>query len=293
MKMTLLGTGTSHGVPVIGCSCKTCTSKDPRDNRYRTSAFIEPYNFLIDTGPEFRLQALRKGITSISAAFITHSHADHLNGLDDLRTFSHSNAPGSASAETEGDGLPVYADKKTISDIKRRFDYAFTPPKEGGGKPKLKLIEAEQFFKDRPLIKDKLSILPVPLLHGTLTTTGWLFTQTENGIKKSIAYLTDCNDIPEQSLALIKENAGVLVHLVIDGLRKEKHSTHFSFEEALCFADKLCPLHTWITHITHNMSHLQIKEFLEEKLCAYKNLTEAVQNGGSVLPAFDGLELEV
>ena len=293
MKMTLLGTGTSHGVPVIGCSCEACTSKDPHDNRYRTSAFIEPQNFLIDTGPEFRLQAIRKNIKQISAVFITHSHADHLNGLDDVRIFSHVNAPGSATSSTPGDGLPVYADKRTMEDIKRRFDYVFTPAKEGGGKPKIHLVEAEQFSSEVPLKKNGLSIIPVPLMHGTLETTGWLFSEIKNGVKKSIAYLTDCSRIENESLTLIKENAGILEHLVIDGLRKEKHSTHCSFEEALSYADRLCAVNTWLTHITHNMTHLKIKSFLEEKIQNYNNLSESVKNGGIVSPAYDGLELEI
>lgn len=293
--MTLLGTGTSHGIPVIGCSCRVCTGKDPRDCRYRCSAFIEPQNFLIDTGPEFRLQAIRAGIKKVSAVFITHSHADHLNGLDDLRIFSHTRAVDPSrpnNRETEGTGLPVYANPATIRDIKRRFDYAFTPLKEGGGKPKFSLIDSSVFSPANPLELGGIKILPVPLRHGSLTVTGWLFTEEKDGIKKSIAYLTDCSRIEQSSFSLIKENAGQLCHLVIDGLRAEVHSTHFSFEQAMEAADILNARHTWITHITHNKSHEEIKDFLSARIKNYKNLSAACAEGGSVEPAYDGLILE-
>ena len=301
--MTLTGTGTSHGIPVIGCSCKVCTSSDPRDNRMRCSAFIEPYDFVIDTGPEFRIQALRQGIKNISAVFITHSHADHLNGLDDVRIFSHTasvDKSGVYKKESQGEGLPVYADSRTIRDIKKRFDYIFTPVKEGGGKPKINLVDVKgpgvnvkEPGVKKPLFINGLKVLPVPLMHGTLEVTGWLFTEEKNGAKKSIAYLTDVSRIEESSFSLIKENCGTLVHLVIDGLRKEKHSTHFSFEEAMQAAEKLLPEHTWLTHITHNMSHAEIQDYVDEKLPEFKELERIVKNGGSVSPAYDGAVLEV
>lgn len=295
MKMTLMGTGTSHGIPVIGCTCKVCRSNDPHDNRMRCSAFIEPYNFVVDTGPEFRIQALRLGIKKVNAVFMTHSHADHLNGLDDVRIFSHTNAVDGSSLytpETKGEGLPVYANKGTIRDIKKRFDYIFTPVKEGGGKPKIHLVDVNDFNQKKTLVLDGLTVTPVPLVHGTLEVTGWLFTEEKNGIKKSIAYLTDLNHIEESSVKLIKENAGKLVHLVIDGLRKEKHSTHFCFKESLETAQKLLPEHTWITHITHNMSHSEIQNYINKELLCFKKLEDIVKNGGSASPAYDGLVLE-
>ena len=146
MKMILTGTGTSHGIPVIGCSCNVCRSSDSRDNRLRCSAFLEsPANILVDVGPEFRIQALKYKINKVDAVFITHSHADHLHGIDDLRVFSHTKALDPAhpdNKETEGEGLRIYTTTHAEHDIRHRFDYIFTPMKEGGGKPKIQIMSA-------------------------------------------------------------------------------------------------------------------------------------------------------
>ena len=139
-------------------------------------------------------------------------------------------------------------------------------------------------------------IIPVPLLHGSLLDTGWLFVETKDcgGVKKTfgIVYLTDCNKIPEESIELIKRNCQNIEHLVIDGLRKESHSTHFSFEEALFEANKICAKHTWLTHITHNMSDDEINSFIQEKIASYSKLKKICETGGSVATAYDGLLLE-
>ena len=303
MKMILTGTGTSHGVPVIGCDCAVCTSPNPKNKRFRASAFVTGTapgsNVVIDTGPEFRLIALKHKINHVDAVLITHSHADHLNGLDDLRIYSHTKSvdpshPETAKFETEGKGLPIYANANTIVDIKNRFDYIFMPVKEGGGKPKLDLTDVAAFSADNPILAGSLTIIPVPLLHGSLNDSGYLLSETgSDGKVHSIAYLTDTNFVPRQSIELIKEHAGILEHLVIDGLRPEPHSTHFGFEGALEVAEVLKPRNTWLTHITHNMSHAAIELFVtalvKEKFPA---LNAIVSAGGSVGPAYDGLVLE-
>lgn len=295
MKLILLGTGTSHGVPVIGCGCKVCRSSDPRDNRLRCSAFLcEPEKILIDVGPEFRIQALRYGIAKVDAVLLTHSHADHLHGIDDLRIFSHSKAfdPHNRGArETAGLGLPVYSGRKVIEDIKVRFDYIFKEVNQGGGKPKLMLVDASRFDENNPIRIGGTEILPVLLKHGYLDDSGWILRQNSARTHKSIVYLTDLSSIPEESVDLIRRFSGRIEHLVVDGLRILPHSTHFSFDQALALADRLSPVNVYLTHITHNLFHYQIQEYIDAIINRYPNLEAAKERGGYVGPAHDGMEL--
>ncbi len=297
MKMTLMGTGTSHGVPVIGCRCKVCRSLDEKDSRLRCSALISgPADVLVDITPEFRIQALRHGISRLDAVFLTHSHADHLHGIDDLRVFSHSrpfdpfNRHGS---ETEGEGLPVYSGRHTIEDIKFRFDYIFKYIGQGGGKPKLNTVCADSFDLENPITVGSLKVLQVPLKHGYLDDSGWLFMEEkDHGSCGSIAYLTDVSFVPEESFCLIRDAVCRPNHLVIDGLRILEHSTHFSFEQALAAADRINPRNVYLTHITHNLFHWQVQEFVDAIIGRYPNLLAARKAGGYVGPAWDGLVLE-
>lgn len=296
MKMILTGTGTSHGIPVIGCSCNVCRSSDSRNNRLRCSAFLEsPVNILVDVGPEFRIQALKYKINKLDAVFITHSHADHLHGIDDLRVFSHTKALDPAhpdNKETEGEGLRIYTTTHAEHDIRHRFDYIFTPMKEGGGKPKIQIMSAENISEKNPLFINGIEILPVMLKHGHLDDMGLLFSEEgKDGKKHSIAYLTDCSFVPENSIELVKNNSGILEHLVIDGLRLEPHSTHFSFAQALEAAQKMNPRNVYLTHITHNMSHVQIEDYVKSILWKFPLLKKNAENGFYVGPAYDGLEL--
>lgn len=296
MKMIIMGSGTSHGVPVIGCSCKVCKSSDPHDKRYRASAFVEsPANIVIDTGPEFRLQALRAGIENIDAVLITHAHADHIFGLDDLRIFSHTKAKDDFNPnnhETEGEGLPIYVNQVNNGIIHETFGYIFTPTKEGGGKPKLNLINNEQFSPSSPLKIKGMEIVPVPIQHGSLPVSGYLLSEIRNGEKYTIAYLTDMNQIEDSSVDIIKFCSGHLEHLVVDALRDRPHSTHFCFDQALGLGERLGARHTWFTHMTHNFSHKEIHEYIQQKLHLYPNLEKIVAAGGSVEPAYDQLEIE-
>jgi phosphoribosyl 1,2-cyclic phosphate phosphodiesterase len=277
MTLTLLGTGTSYGIPVIGCSCAVCTSQDSRDKRSRSSAFVQGggASVLVDAGPEFRQQALVRGITAVDAALITHSHADHIHGLDDLRIFSDIRP---RSSETRSP-LELYATKQTLKDIRKRFSYIFEPVREGGGKPNINMNCCERFTPESPLVVGDLRITYIPMLHGSLTSAGWVFSENDS----SIAYLTDCNKISAQSIERIHRAAhphGRLAHVVLDALRARKHSTHFCFDEALDCAAKIKGESTWLTHICHDMSHEQITEYCVER------------GAQTVLPAYDGLALE-
>ena len=365
MQMILMGTGTSHGIPVIGCGCKVCTSRDKKDKRFRCSAYITSgdtsekkkrtsensisrTDIVIDTGPEFRMQALKYHIRRLDAVLLTHSHADHLHGLDDLRIFSfvkpkecaadkqaladRANAcpgaddssggqavssachaaisPDNVAGAGQGDmscaghvanpyfkadmkPLPIYANSTTIADVKNRFDYVFHEVKQGGGKPQLDMCDCAPFTPEAPLVINTLQILPVPLLHGTLQDSGWLISEVESdGKKHSFAYLTDCSCVPEASIKLILEQAGILDHLVIDGLRVKPHSTHFSFNEALSCAEKIGAKHTWLTHICHDKSHRDIEKYVKQQLHSYPVLESIVAQGGTVGPAWDGLTLK-
>jgi phosphoribosyl 1,2-cyclic phosphate phosphodiesterase len=318
MKMILMGTGTSHGMPVIGCTCHGCTSPHKKDKRLRCSAYVvqsgnsktdrdgKAYgttNILIDAGPEFRIQALEYHLARLDAVLLTHSHADHLHGLDDLRIFSHTKSQMHCSGDTpqsqvcypatEGNGLPVYANTNTIEDVVFRFSYIFSPTKEGGGKPKLDMQDVSKYNGQNPLSVGTVEIIPVPMMHGTMATSGWLLSCTgKDGNKHSMAYLTDCNSISDEAIERITQNCGILDHLVIDGLRARPHTTHFSFDESLACADKIAARYTWLTHICHDMRHTEIQKYVNEHIAAYPHLAETVKLGGSAGPAYDGLILK-
>ena len=305
MKMTLMGTGTSHGVPVIGCTCPVCTSSDSHNTRLRCSALVEEANqhFLIDVGPDFRFQALKYKICRLDAVFITHSHADHLHGIDDLRIFSHKNSFAMSRdrviaekyPETSGEGLPVYTSERTKGYIHQRFPYIFVDHDKGGGIPKLHLIPIDQNTSENPLLlgdEEKIQVVQIPMLHGNHHTNGYVFSHGQNDTKKGIAYLTDCNFISDQSISEVIKAGGQIEHLVIDALREKEHSSHCNFLQALAYAERIGAKHTWFTHITHDMSHEQIQEYIKAHLINFPKLSQIVSEGGSVSPAYDGLILE-
>lgn len=292
MKLTFLGTGTSHGIPVIACDCPVCHSTDPHDKRYRSSAHIETNDGLhiqIDVGPEFRLQAIEHKIKQIDTVLLTHAHADHVFGIDDLRIFScdFKNKPADENSRKilAAPPIPIYTNKTCINDVKTRFNYIFAPVKEGGGHAKIDLQEAT-----KPFFLGKTEIVPIPMMHGYLETTGWLLVEKNpQGEKQSLAYLTDCNFMSQDSINLIKNKCGNLKHLIIDGLRVREHSTHFNFLQAMEVCQQIGGEHIWFIHMTHNESHEQIKEYIKAHLGEFPGLARAK----SVLPSYDGLILEM
>lgn len=305
MKMTILGSGTSHGIPCIACSCSVCQSKDPRDKRTRCSAFVENKNadgttshILIDIGPDFRMQALKNNITTLDAILLTHSHADHLHGLDDIRVFSHTvsrdHIKNPSAENVEGAGIALYANKHTVEDVKRRFDYIFKKTQVGGGKPKIRLEEQTIFERNMPPEFGDIIVTPIPMMHGSLETTGWVLTANNGASEKhSLAYLTDCNFISDKSIQKIIEHGGIIDHCVIDGLREKPHATHFSYLQAMDVAEKIKSRHTWFTHICHLKSHIQIQKYIADHLKNFPTLSKRVSEGGSVDAAYDGLTIEL
>ncbi len=230
LTLTLLGTGTSHGVPSIACRCPVCSSDDPKNKRYRCSALLQysGRNVLIDTATELRLQALRAGMERLDAILFTHSHADHIGGLDDVRSFS----------ERQGAPIPCYGTLETLQDIRRRFDYIFTSTQEGGGKPRLEMIPLQG-----PVNLFGLEILPVPVCHGRLSVLGFRF--------GNAAYVTDTNRIPEGPMDLLRG----LDLLVLDALRWKPHPTHYTVEQALQVIQELRPTRAYLTHLTHDLDY--------------------------------------
>lgn len=256
MRLTFLGTGTSHGIPVLGCGCRVCASADPRDTRYRSSALVEGEGgerVLIDAGPEFRLQALRAGITGLDAALITHAHADHVHGLDDLRPLCRKNP------------LAVWASAEDEAELRERFSYVFRSGQEGGGKPRLSL----RALGAEGVRIGGLQALPIPLRHGERLVYGYRV--------GPLAYLTDCSGIPEASMRSL---SGIRV-LVLDALRERSHPTHFSLREAFAAALELKPERLYLTHICHDLSHEEIMD-----ICAAEGLPFRAE------PAYDGLSVE-
>lgn len=290
MKLTFLGTGTSHGVPVIKCNCKVCRSKNKKDKRYRSSVFIQTNknkNILIDIGPEFRIQALENKITKIDTLLLTHSHADHFHGIDDLRIFScnmYKKPEDPKSLEQyNAPPIPIFANSSTVQDIGTRFSYFFNQCKEGGGFAK---VELKEITNTESFIHDDITITPIPMLHGRLETCGWLLSEKQkDGTTHSIAYLTDCSFIANDSLNLINKNCGILDHLIIDALRVKEHSTHFNFDKAMEAANQTNAKHVWFTHLTHSHSHKEVIKYIKKQIHNYPNLEKCK----SVLPAYDKL----
>jgi phosphoribosyl 1,2-cyclic phosphate phosphodiesterase len=232
VRVTFLGTGTSTGVPVIGCECETCRSSDPKDKRWRPSILLQlddGPSILVDASPDLRAQALRFGVDRVDLILLTHSHADHVLGLDDVRIYNF----------MQRSDIPCYGDRFTLDAVRRMFAYVFdadTP--KGGGLPQLSLYPLAG-----PFSTAHRTIVPVPLMHGTLPVLGYRI--------GGFAYLTDCNALREAAWPLLD---GLDV-LVLDALRRRPHSTHFSIEEAVTIAQRIGARRTYFTHMTHDLPH--------------------------------------
>lgn len=258
LELIFLGTGTSQGVPVIGCDCFTCTSKDPRDQRFRTSILLrsEKFCLVVDTPPDFRTQCLRENIRRVDAVLYTHAHTDHVMGFDDLRRF----------CELTDSDLPIYGVSQTLMEMKRIFPYAF----EG----------APALFKNymRACSREILGtfsladfqVVPVSLPHGRFTTTGFVFYHKQ---RKVLAYYTDCAGVPPEA----EEAASGAEVLVLDALRHVPHPTHLTVRDAVKAAQRLAVKNCYFTHMSHDLKH-------EE--------TEADLPPGIRL-AYDGLRLRI
>jgi phosphoribosyl 1,2-cyclic phosphate phosphodiesterase len=264
LTVTILGSGTSAGVPMIGCHCAVCRSTDPRDQRSRPSIAVSypdaagtTHHILVDTAQELRLQAVREGLDRISAVVYTHAHADHIFGLDDVRRYN----------TIAGKPLPLYASPKTMDTLRQVFPYAFDPPPPPCGKPRDAIYRPELL---PALIEGPFELFgrtwePFELPHGRVQVLGFRI--------GNFAYCTDCNDIPPAARARLQG----LDTLILDGLRPRPHPTHLSFEQALAVIADLRPRRAFFTHLSHDMTHAAIEATLP----------------GHVRVAYDGLKFNV
>lgn len=247
-EITILGSGTSMGVPTLGCTCRVCTSADPHDRRTRPSIAV-CWNHccaVIDTGPDFREQALREGLTSIDAVLYTHSHADHILGLDDLRPLSFK----------KPQKIPLYADDAAARVIERVFDYTFSPESQYATRAR---VEMHRMGSSVEVCG--VAFTRVPLLHGELEVAGFRF--------GNAAYLTDVSAIPEQSMPLLKN----LDVLILDALRKRPHPTHETLAQAIESVQAIAPRRAFFTHMSHDLHHADTERELPEHIrLAYDGL---------------------
>jgi phosphoribosyl 1,2-cyclic phosphate phosphodiesterase len=236
-RVTMLGSGTSSGVPVIGCTCRVCTSSDPRDRRSRPGLKLEAGEnvVLIDTPTDLREQALRFGLPRVDAVLFTHPHADHVFGLDDLRIFNF----------RQRQAIPCYGSPATLAALRRTFAYVFEDGQEGGGKPKLDLVPI-----DGPFRAGGMSFTPLSVAHGSMEVLAF-----RSGC---FAYVTDCSAIPPASLDALRD----LDVLILDALRIRPHPTHFTVAEAVAVASELAPRRTILTHIAHDLLHAEVSASL-------------------------------
>ncbi|MEO0775837.1 MAG: MBL fold metallo-hydrolase [Bacteroidota bacterium] len=254
MKVTFLGTGTSQGVPVIGCDCEVCQSPDPHDKRLRPSILLQHHdlNLVIDTGPDFRQQMLRAGVQKIEAVLLTHEHNDHIIGIDDVRPFNFRYRLD----------MPVYADPRVQAQLRERFAYIFAVD----GYPGIPRLELRNIEKSKRFEVNGLSVLPIEVIHGRLPVLGFRF--------GDFTYITDAKYISEASQDLIKGSK----ILVLNALHHQMHYSHFNLEEALEMIAILQPERAYLTHISHYMGlHREVN----------------AQLPAGVQLAHDGLELEI
>ncbi len=256
LTITFLGTGTSQGVPVIGCDCQVCRSEDARDNRTRSSIYVESSEcaFVVDTGTDFRTQCLRENVRRLDAVVYTHSHTDHIMGFDDLRPFCNRDRD-----------LPIYASAQTMKDLQRVFAFAFDGNNRFPGyvRPEPHTVEGAFFL-------GKTELTPLPVQHGRFEVYGFLFSRSG---EKCAAYLSDCKEVPEDVRKTIQ---GTKV-LIVDALRHRPHPTHFSISEALDLARRSEIRSTWFTHLCHEVAHAPLEQELPP----------------GVRVSYDGLKIEV
>jgi len=256
VRLVFLGTGTSYGVPQIGCRCRTCTSADPRDRRARTAALVEAggRRILIDTPPELRLQLVAAGVGSVDGVLFTHAHADHVHGIDDLRAIS---------MRQQG-RLEIFGSAETLAEIARRFGYIFdeAPAPPGTSKPEL---TAHPLDADRETEIAGMAVLPLALPHGDRTVFGYRM--------GALAYLTDAKAIPE----MVRARLTGLDVLVLNALLPRPHPLHLSIPEAVDAAARIGARRTFLTHLTHDTPHAEL----------------AARLPAGVAPAYDGLVIDV
>jgi phosphoribosyl 1,2-cyclic phosphate phosphodiesterase len=237
LQITFLGTGTSHGIPVIGCDCGVCKSADPRDKRLRTSIRVETpgFSLIVDTTPDFRTQCLREEICRVDAVLYTHAHVDHILGFDDLRRF----------CELENKNMPILGSPQTLESLARVFQYAFD-----GSARFPNYIRPEPQQVSGPFALGGLDIVPVELPHGRITTNGFVF--EKNG-RRLFAYYTDCAEVPPAA----EEAARGVEVLVIDALRHNSHQTHLTVQGALEAARRIGARQTYFIHMCHELGHAE------------------------------------
>jgi phosphoribosyl 1,2-cyclic phosphate phosphodiesterase len=254
MTVTFLGTGTSTGVPLLACDCPVCLSSDPRDKRMRPALAVEgpEGTILVDAGPDLRSQCLAHGVRRVDACILTHTHADHLFGLDDLRQFNFQ----------YGIRIPVYSTPENLERVAKVYDYCFQTTQEGGGKPQLDLVAWEPFV---PVRLCGIDVLPLWHWHGNVRVTSLVF----NGV---FAYVTDVSEIPEETRPYLQNRDT----LVLGTVRYEPHPTHFHLEKAIEEAHALGARQTLFTHLSHFFGHESVSQELPEKIAL----------------AYDGLRLE-
>ena len=250
-RLTFLGTGTSQGVPMIGCSCEVCKSSDPRDNRLRASAFVEyeGLKILVDAGPDFRQQLLREGIGSVDAILLTHNPKDHTGGLDDIRAFNY----------FDKKATDIYCEKYVEDSLRQEYSYAFAEVKYPGA-PEWNV----HIIDEHPFCINGIKIIPIRGKHYKLPVLGYRF--------GDLAYCTDMNHIADEEFEKLKG----LDHFIINCVRRGRHISHFSLEGALEVAKRVGARHTWLTHLSH-------------QLPKYEDLLKELPDG--VEPAYDGLHL--
>jgi phosphoribosyl 1,2-cyclic phosphate phosphodiesterase len=255
LRLTVLGSGTSMGVPTIGCSCPVCSSEDPHDQRTRSSVLLEAEgrSVVIDTTPDFRAQALRERLRRLDAVVYTHGHADHILGLDDIRPFN----------IKQKSKIPLYGSPETLAVLRRTFAYIFDVPMTPTSTlPGIDLNTINGPFDPFGASERRIEMVPVPAQHGPIEVLGFRVGR--------LAYLTDFSSIPEESKALL----GDLDDLILDALRHTPHPMHSTVEQSLALVEELRPRRAWFTHIAHELPHEETNRALPENVnLAYDGLT--------------------